>query len=87
MSDERGPGREQRRRFAFLLGLGLDGRDGHYRQTKGENFLLVGGSEKTHSVLQDKALSLNEELRRRGKRLEDVEGAEEMRDIAHDAGL
>ena len=83
MSDDH----EKRRRFAFLLGLGLDGKDGHYRQTKGENFFLVGGSEKTHSVLKDKAQSLNEELRRRGKRLEDVEGPDEMRDIAHDAGL
>jgi hypothetical protein len=84
MSDDR---RQEQRRFAFLLGLGLDGKDGHYRQTKGENFFLVGGSEKTHEVMQEKALSLNEELRRRGKKLEEVESAEEMRDIARDAGL
>jgi hypothetical protein len=83
MSDDR----EKNQRFTFLLGLGLDGRDGHYRQTKGENFFLVGGSERTHSVLQDKAQSLIEELRRRGKRLEDVDDPEELRDIAHDAGL
>ncbi len=79
--------RRRDRRFAMILGLGLDGKDGHYRRTRGENFLLVGGSEKTHEVMQEKALSLNEELRRRGKRLEDVDGPEEMRDIAHDAGL
>ena len=71
----------------MLLGVGLDGKDGHYRRTKGENFILVGGSERTHEVMQDKAISLNEELSRRGKRLEDVEGPEELRDIAHDAGL
>jgi len=79
--------RKRERRFAMLLGVGLDGRDGHFRQTRGENFLLVGGSEKTHEVLQEKALSLNEELRRRGKRLAEIESAEEMRDIARDAGL
>lgn len=30
---------------ALLLGLGLDGKDGHRRITKGDNFCLVGGSE------------------------------------------
>ena len=74
-------------KFAFLLGVGLDGKDGHYRQTKGDEFLLMGGSEETHGIMQDKALALNEELARRGKRLKDVDNPEEMRDIAHDAGL
>ncbi|MHC4471570.1 MAG: hypothetical protein ACYS99_11460 [Planctomycetota bacterium] len=74
-------------KFAMLLGVGFDGTDGHYRRTHGEDFLLVGGSEKTHEVMQEKALSLNEELRRRGKRLKDVESPEEFRDIATDAGL
>lgn len=73
--------------FTFLLGVGLDGKDGHYRQTKGEEFILVGGSEDTHSIMQDKVLALTEELARRGKRLTDVKSPEEMRDIAHDAGL
>ncbi len=78
---------KQGEKFAFLLGVGLDGKDGHYRQTKGDEFLLVGGSEETHRVMQDKAVALNEELARRGKRLKDVDGPDEMRDIAHDAGL
>jgi len=73
-------------KFALLFGVGFDGRDGHYRQTKGENFFLVGGSEDTHRVMQDKACSLNEELKSRGRRLEDVESVDELRDIAHDAG-
>ena len=74
-------------KFTFLLGVGLDGKDGHYRQTKGEEFILLGGSEDTHSIMQDKVLALTEELARRGKRLADVDNPEEMRDIAHDAGL
>jgi hypothetical protein len=77
----------QGEKFALLLGVGLDGKDGHYRQTKGEEFLLIGGSEDTHAVMQEKALALAEELARRGKRLSDVENPEELRDIAHDAGL
>jgi hypothetical protein len=79
--------RDQDKKFAMFLGVGLDGTDGHYRRTRGKNFILVGGSDRTHEVLQEKAISLNEELDRRGKSLEDVESTEEMRDIAHDAGL
>jgi hypothetical protein len=78
---------EKKEKFAMLFGVGFDGRDGHYRQTKGENFFLVGGSEDTHRVMQDKAGSLNEELKSRGRRLEDIEDLDELRDIAHDAGL
>ena len=29
---------------AMMLGLGLDGGDGHKRLTKGENFVLAGGN-------------------------------------------
>ena len=83
MSEER----EKDRKFALLFGVGFDGKDGHYRQTKGEDFLLVGGSERTHEVMQDKALAISEELKRRGKKLAEVEGVEELRDIARDAGL
>jgi len=78
---------EKEKKFAMLFGVGFDGRDGHYRQTKGENFFLVGGSDDTHRVMQDKAGSLNEELKSRGRRLEDIEDIEELRDIANDAGI
>jgi hypothetical protein len=55
-----------------LLGLGLDGDDGHTRLTRGDNFLLFGGSQDTHGRMQETAIKVNEELARRGKRLEDV---------------
>ena len=71
---------------AMLLGLGLDNKDGHVRVTKGENFHLVGGSHETHEVMQETAIKVNEKLRSRGKRLEDV-SREEFRDIAHEVGL
>lgn len=67
---------------AWLLGLGLDNKDGHTRITKGENFALFGGSESTHAVMQEKAIKMNEHLKRRGKTLETV-SREEFSEIAH----
>ena len=73
--------------MSFLLGVGLDGRDGHRRATKGEDYLLVGGSEETHERMQEGAEKIREVLDRRGKRLRDVDSREELRDIAREAGL
>ena len=55
-----------------MLGIGLDGTDGHMRLTRGKNFQLVGGSEQTHAVMQETAIKINEHVDRTGKRLEDV---------------
>ena len=35
-------------RQRMLLGLGFDNKDGHKRYTKGDDFVLMGGSEETH---------------------------------------
>lgn len=74
------------KRKAILLGLGLDNDDGHHRQTRGENFQLIGGSSQTHERMQESAIKMNEELDRRGKRLEDVDGREFL-DIAQKVGI
>jgi hypothetical protein len=71
---------------ALLLGVGLDGKDGHTRVTRGENFQLVGGSEETHGVMQEKAIKLNEHLKRRGKTLDTV-SHEEFHEIADKVGM
>jgi len=71
------------RKSAALLGLAFDHDDGHTRLTRGKNFLLCGGSQETHSVMQEAALKINEHLDRRGKRLEDV-SLGELRDICRD---
>ena len=63
---------KKQRKQAALLGLGLDGDDGHTRLTRGENFVLYGGSQETHSQMQETAIKVNEHLDRRGKQLEDV---------------
>jgi len=75
-----------KKKKAMLLGLGFDGRKGHVRITKGENFYLYGGSQRTHAELQEKAMSFNDELQKRRKKLEDI-SPEEFRDIAADIGL
>jgi hypothetical protein len=69
-----------------LLGLGLDNRDGHARLTRGENFLLVGGSQDTHHEMQEKAIKINELLKKRGKDLDTVSQSE-LKDIAQKVGL
>lgn len=69
---------------AALLGLGLDATDGHKRLTRGSNFVLFGGSDETHGKMQETAIRMNEQLDKRGKRLEDVSPSE-LRDILGDA--
>jgi hypothetical protein len=60
------------RRMSGLLGLGLDGEDGHQRLTKGEDFVLLGGSEETHGRMQDLVVRMNERLKNDGKRFADL---------------
>lgn len=61
-----------KKRQSALLGLGLDNNDGHTRLTRGKNFVLFGGSQETHSQMQETVIKVNERLAKRGKRLEDV---------------
>jgi hypothetical protein len=78
------PPQKRGRRKALMLGVGLDGQDGHVRVTKGENFRLVGGSEETHERMTETAVKVNEKLRRKGKELEEVSG-EEFADIVRES--
>ncbi len=59
-----------------LLGVGLDGDDGHKRVTTGEEFVLVGGSSETHEKMQNVVIHFTESLQDRGKRVCDAEAAE-----------
>lgn len=71
---------------ALMLGLGLDGDDGHKRITKGPNFALIGGSAETHEAMTETAVKINEKLRAKGKALEEV-SRDELDDIAKSVGL
>ena len=75
---------EQTQRQALLLGVGLDNRDGHVRVTKGGDFVLLGGSERTHQHMQDTAQRFTEELARRGKRMAEI-SRDEFVEIVQDA--
>ena len=74
----------EKRRRAGMLGVGLDReQDGSTRISRGSNFLLVGGSQQTHEVMQETAVKVNERLERRGRSLDDVSPVE-FCDILHD---
>ena len=71
---------------SLLLGLGFDNKDGHCRITRGDNFRLYGGSKDTHSLMQEKAIKFNEQLKRKGKTLDNISPVE-FRDIARQIDL
>lgn len=71
-------------RVLGLLGVGFDGDDGHRRITKGEEFLLVGGSQETHEKMQDTIIKFEEALEKRGKTLAEAE-VQEVIDLLHEA--
>lgn len=68
----------------MLMGLGLDGKDEHKRITKGENFVLLGGSEETHERMTEKVVKLNEKLSKKGKTLDDISN-DELMDLMGDS--
>ena len=61
---------------AKMFGIGFDNQDGHHRITKSEDFLLLGGSEKTHERMQETAIKMEEALKRRGKRISEMHSQE-----------
>ncbi|MHB1036050.1 MAG: hypothetical protein ACYC35_16795 [Pirellulales bacterium] len=73
----------ENRKSAALLGVAFDAEDGQTRLTRGKNFVLMGGSDETHAVMQETAVKINEHLDQRGKRLEDV-SVRELRDICRE---
>ena len=79
--DVRRPNRKKKK--SALLGLAFDAEDGHKRITRGPNFLLAGGSQETHGMLQETAVKINEHLDRKGKQLSEV-SPDEIRDIVKD---
>lgn len=59
-----------------LLGIGLDNNDGHKRVTRAERFSVVGGSEETHERMTETLVKTFEELKHKGKSLEQSEPQE-----------
>ena len=50
----------RKRERSTLLGLAFDAEDNQKRITRGPNFLLAGGSQETHGVMQETAVKINE---------------------------
>ncbi len=59
-----------------LIGIGLDGNDGHKRITKADRFAIIGGSADTHERMTETVIKTFETLDRRGKDLQKVEQKE-----------
>ncbi len=69
-------------RKSHLLGLGLDNKDGHKRITEGEKFAIVGGCAETHERMTETVVKTFEDLKRRGKELEQAE-PKEVAELLH----
>lgn len=67
---------------AHLLGIGLDNNDGHKRITRAERFSVVGGSEETHDRMTETLVKTFEDLKTKGKSLEESEPGE-IADLIH----
>lgn len=65
-----------------LIGVGLDNKDKHKRITQSEKFAIVGGSAETHEKMTETVIKTFEELKKRGKELEETE-RKELADIIH----
>lgn len=72
------------KREAGILGLAFDAEDGHKRITRGNNFILAGGSEQTHGLMRETIIKVNEQLDARGMKLADV-SPDQLRDMLNDA--
>ena len=81
MADRRNP--DQTR---CLLGLGLDNEDGHARLTRGEDYVLMGGSEQTHEHMQDNVERFRHSLKKMGTDLQRA-SRDEMTEAAQKSGL
>jgi hypothetical protein len=68
--------KKSKRGPSALLGLGLDNDDGHRRITTGEQFAILGGSAETHERMTETVVKTFEELKQRGKHLDEVRPVE-----------
>ncbi len=74
--------KRKKAKSAALLGVGLDNDDGHKRITTGPKFAVIGGSAETHERMTETVVKTFEELKQRGKALEEVETTE-LKEIIH----
>lgn len=68
--------KRSKRGSGALLGVGLDNDDGHKRITTGDHFAILGGSAETHERMTETVIKTFEELKQRGKHLDEVRPVE-----------
>lgn len=68
--------KQQQPQIKGLLGVGLDNKDGHKRLTQAEKFAIVGGSAETHERMTETVVKTFEDLKRKGKEIEDADHKE-----------
>jgi hypothetical protein len=68
--------KRSKRGSGALLGVGLDNIDGHKRITTGDHFAILGGSAETHERMTETVIKTFEELKQRGKHLDEVRPVE-----------
>ena len=76
------PNEQERPVQAHLLGVGLDNDDGHKRITRAEKFSVVGGSSNTHEKMTETLMKTFEDLRRKGRELEETD-PKEIAELIH----
>ena len=76
--------KQKKTELVGFLGVGLDNKDGEHRLTRSEHFFLIGGSPETHERMQDTAIRFDENLRRKGKTLNET-SVDEAIEILHDS--
>ena len=81
---KRQPRKKAKSTVAGVVGVGLDGEDGHTRVTRTEETVLVGGSAETHERMQETAIRFSENLEKRGKTIQEA-SAREVMDLLLDA--
>ena len=74
--------KRKKSKHAALLGVGLDNEDGHKRITTGQKFAILCGSAETHERMTETVVKTFEELKQRGKELEEIE-TKELSEIIH----
>lgn len=55
-----------------LLGLGFDSKDGHSRLTRGPEFVIVGGSGRTHDRMVERSMAFTALVHKYGRRTQDL---------------
>jgi hypothetical protein len=78
------PPKQSEAKVAAVVGVGLDGEDGHQRITRTEEMVLMGGSSETHEKMQETAIRFGENLEKRGKSLRET-SVSEVIDLLRDA--